>query len=171
MAARRSRSALHPGRLLELFGRAGALGKLAALALFGLVPVGGVLLLLPFSVDVAHPAPPPLTLRLQCPPALVAAVAGAGGLSNPVAGVPELAAEHDRLCLAGGRPRAASGVLFAGAGILNAAAVLEWSRVRRRARRRRRRSAAGHALAAGSACPDSPRGHDRGGRHEAGRQR
>lgn len=137
---RRGKPLLHPERMWELFGRAGWFTRLVSLLLLLLTMLGLLLLGVPFTVDRPHPEPPPLALRTQCPPSIVAAVAGSGGLPNPVPSVPQMAETHDDDCARFGRSRSTTGLLLTAAGLLNSAAVLEWARVRRRAKRRRRRS-------------------------------
>lgn len=137
---RRSKPVLHPERMWELFRRAGWFPRLVSLLLLLLTLLGLLLLGVPFTIDRPHPEPPPLTLRTQCPPSIVAAVAGSGGVPNPVPSVPEMAETHDADCVRFGRSRSLTGLLLTAAGLLNSAAVLEWARLRRRAKRRRRRS-------------------------------
>jgi hypothetical protein len=136
---RRSGRALHPDHLWRLFKKAGTPTKLLASALLLFSLVGLAYLVVPFTVDIDHPIPPPFTLRMSCPPPVVSAVAGSGGLPDPLPSVAGVAEVHDGLCGAFGRQRALTGLLMTAAGLLNAAALLEWARIRRRSKRRRRR--------------------------------
>lgn len=80
---------------------------------------------------------------LPCPPAVVAAVVGSGGLET-VDGPPELVEAHDAACAATGRRWLLAGVLQIGLATVWGLATLEWARVwRRRRRQARRRSRAG----------------------------
>jgi hypothetical protein len=135
-----SRPLLHPERLWRLFKRAGWVARILALVLVLVSLLGVAFLVVPFGVITRHPEPPPLELVVPCPPPVVSAVAGSGGMTNPVPSVPEMADAQDQLCGAFGRQRAVTGVLLLLAGIVNAAAVLEWARTWRRAKRRRRRA-------------------------------
>jgi hypothetical protein len=123
---RRSHNASRLGTLIR---RASRWQKLTA-GLLGLVALHGVYVLFVPGVAINSE-------ELACPPAVVAAVAGSGGL--PTAADPGAAAAHDTACARQGRwwVAAAGGqTLIAGAWAL---AVLEWGRVARRARRARRR--------------------------------
>lgn len=83
---------------------------------------------------------PPVQLEgteLTCPPAVVAAVAGSGGVDTPEAS-PELAEQHDAACAATGRQWLLATVLQVGLATVWGVATLEWGRVWRRARRRGR---------------------------------
>jgi hypothetical protein len=131
---------MHPERLWSLFRRASWPQKLLTLLLLGLVFAGAWTGLAPFHVQVALPDPPPFTQRLDCPPPPIAAVSGQGGFATPRLDLPDAEALHDSMCRSEGRRRALSGLLLVAAGVLNAAAVLEWARNRRRAKRRRRRA-------------------------------
>jgi hypothetical protein len=137
---KRSRNPLHPEHLWGLFKRAGKLAQLLVLVLLLFTLLGLLYLVVPFTVDVDHPQPPPLTLRMSCPPPVVSALVGAGGLPNPLPSVEVMAEVQDDLCSGFGRQRGLTGLLMTSAGLLNTAALLEWSRIRRRAKRRRRRS-------------------------------
>jgi hypothetical protein len=133
-----SRTTLHPERIWKLFKRAGWLARLLAVALLLVALLGAAYLVVPFKIITRHPAPPPLELLVDCPPPVVSAVAGAGGLPNPVPTMSEVGAAHDQLCTALGRRRSLTGLLLMGAGVLNLAGVLEWARIYRRRRRRTR---------------------------------
>lgn len=74
---------------------------------------------------------------LSCPPAVVAAVAGSGGVEVAEGG--ELAERHDAACAATGRRWLLGGILQVGIAAVWGLAVLEWGRVWRRSRRRSRR--------------------------------
>jgi hypothetical protein len=136
---RSGRSPLHPEHLLGLFKRAGLVTRLLTVVLLLFTLLGMLYLVVPFTVDIDHPQPPPLTLRMSCPPPVVSAVAGAGGLPNPLPAVEQMGEVHDDLCGGFGRQRGLTGLLMTAAGLLNTAALLEWARIRRRARRRTRR--------------------------------
>lgn len=128
---RRARRSAGSTRVGTLVRRASWWQKLVAGGL-GLVALHGVYVLFVPGVVIDSP-------EFACPPAVVAAVAGSGGL--PTASDPQVAAAHDAACTTQGR----WWVLAAGAQTLVAAvwalAVLEWGRVlRRRARRARRRA-------------------------------
>jgi hypothetical protein len=136
-AGRGERTLLHPDRLVLLFRRAGWLARTACLLLFAVTLVGAWLAFASFTLtEGPYPDQPPATVRLDCPPAVIAAFAGRGRISSPAE---VLAAAHDVLCEDGGRRRALIGGLLLLGGVVNAAAVLEWARVGRRARRRRAR--------------------------------
>jgi hypothetical protein len=134
------RAMLHPERLWQLFRRAGLLAKLGTVVLLAAALLGLAFLVVPFGVIAGHPDPPPLEVLIPCPPPVVSAVAGSGGMANPVPSVAEMAATQDALCAGFGRQRTVTGVLLLLAGVVNAAALLEWSRLRRRAKRRQRRA-------------------------------
>lgn len=76
---------------------------------------------------------------LPCPPAIVAAVAGSGGVET-VSDAPALAERHDAACAATGRRWLVAGLLQVGIATVWGMATLEWARVWRRSRRSRRRS-------------------------------
>lgn len=124
-------------RLATLVRRASWWQKLLA-GVLALVALHGVYVLFVPGVAIE-------SQELACPPAVVAAVAGAGGL--PTSADPQVAAAHDAACAAQGRWWA----IAAGAQTLIAAvwalAVLEWGRVQRRARRARRRARRRHRRA------------------------
>jgi hypothetical protein len=130
----------HPQRLSELLKRSGwALRALTALLL--LLSVGGVLLVAtPFSVPLPNPDPPPFELSGDCPPPLVGAATGRGGVTGPLDEVEDGALLHDRRCQTVAQRRAVTGALLLVAGYLMAFAALEAGRTARRARRRRRRA-------------------------------
>jgi hypothetical protein len=140
---------LHPQRSILLFRRAGWILRMLSVALLLLALVGAALLIVPFSVILPNPDPPPFEVEASCPPPPLAALAGRAGLTGPLDGSGEIdagldalspAAAHDAGCLTFGRRRAITGSLLLAAGYVNAAALLEAGRTFRRARRRRRRA-------------------------------
>jgi hypothetical protein len=139
-----------------LWRRGGWLARVLAIALLLVALLGAAYLFATFQIITRHPAPPPLELLVRCPPLIVSAFAGSGGLANPVPSVASMAEVHDQLCAAFGRQRALTGLLLAGAGVLNAAAVLEWARAWRRSRRRRRRAERASARTPGGSDQDAP---------------
>ncbi len=87
---------------------------------------------------------PPVRLAdsdLACPPAIVAAVAGSGGLEI-TDGDADLAERHDAACATTGRRWLLSGIMQIALAAVWGLATLEWARVGRRRRRHRRRDAA-----------------------------
>lgn len=94
-----------------------------------LVVVHGVYVL--FIPGVRPPDP-----GVSCPPAVVAAVAGSGGIATPGGLAPDT---HDAACATTGRWwLLAAGAQTAVAGVWGYT-VLEWARMRRRMRRHQRR--------------------------------
>lgn len=75
--------------------------------------------------------------ELACPPAVVAAVAGSGGVEIDQGA--EVAEAHDAACAATGRRWLLGGILQVGIAAVWGFATLEWGRVWRRSRRRARR--------------------------------
>lgn len=100
---------------------------------------------------------PPVQLdgsELTCPPAVVAAIAGRGGVET--VDDPEVAARHDAACAATGQRWLVAGVLQVGLAVVWGLATLEWARVlRRRRRRRRSRERRQSAESAGSSEPEA----------------
>lgn len=129
MTSTRSRSESRPSRLRTLYRRATWWQKALSVVL-ALVVIHGLYVLFVPGVDIADD-------ELECPPAVVAAVAGSGGL--PTAGDAEAAAAHDAACRQLGRRWTLGAVGQVAVGALWALAVLEWGRVWRRARRAERR--------------------------------
>lgn len=126
-----ARSSAHSGRstrLWVLFRRASRWQQ-AAVVVCTLVAVQGVYVL--FVPGVRPPDP-----GMSCPPAVIAAVAGNGGIATPGGLDPET---HHAACASTGRWwLLAAGAQAAVAGIWGYT-VLEWARVRRRVRRHQRR--------------------------------
>lgn len=99
--------------------------------LCGIVALHGIYVLFVPGVQLANSA-------LPCPPAIVAALAGSGGVS--VGDVtPEIAGSHDAACASTGRLYTAAALLQVGIAVVWGLATLEWARVWRRVGRRKRR--------------------------------
>lgn len=103
----------------------------AAVGVLALVALHGVYVLFVPGVDIGSE-------ELACPPAVVAAVAGSGGV--PTASDPAVAEEHDAACASEGRWWVLAAGTQTAVAVVWALAILEWGRVRRRARRSRRRA-------------------------------
>lgn len=103
----------------------------AAVGLLAVVALHGVYVLFVPPVDIGSE-------ELSCPPAVIAAVAGSGGV--PTASDPGVAEEHDAACASQGRWWALAAGAQTAIAVVWALAILEWGRVRRRARRARRRA-------------------------------
>lgn len=113
----------------ELFRRANRWQK-AVVAGCALVALHGVWVLFVPGVQLDGSA-------LPCPPAVVASVAGSGGLELDAGA--EAAERHSAACAATGRRWLLGGVLQVGVAAVWAMATLEWARAWRRSRRRARR--------------------------------
>lgn len=132
-------------RVGRLFRRADRWQKAVAV-LCALVAAHGVYVLFvpPVQLDGSD---------LTCPPAVVAAIAGRGGVET--VDDPEVAARHDAACAATGQRWLVAGGLQVGLAVVWGLATLEWARVLRRRRRRRRRRSRERRQSAGSAEPEA----------------